>query len=300
MLTKSHAFTMFAAIGMSFILIHSTILKNSGLSSLEQVFFRITLSLPLMLIVFRDKTIISVKKSDVPFFASIGLVFTLFLLSALSSLVFGAPITVAVALIYTQPIFTALISRIVGGEKIRPVKGLLILAGTAGAFLATGLSLSDITGMKVNTGILFALCSGIFYALYLFLKRRGKIVGHSPGKILFNTFLFAIPWIAVLGVVLRIFTTAPLFVGFVVPDYGQLLLLLSFAVFSTILPYGSLNCVDPKEISPTTEGVTLLLDPVLHTLWAILIFQQFVSPLQYVGVFLVILTAGINLKLVQS
>jgi threonine/homoserine efflux transporter RhtA len=71
---------------------------------------------------------------------------------------------------------------------------------------------------------------------------------------------------------------------------------LGFALFSTILPYGSLNYVKPKEIAPTSEGLLLLLDPILHSLWAALIFAQFVSPVQYLGAALIIIAAAVNLK----
>lgn len=297
MITKSHGFVLLAALGMSFILIHSTFLKNFGVSSLEQVLFRMSISLPLLFLIFRGEKLFSIKKSDVLFFLSIGLVFSVFLFSALSSLVFGATIAVAVALICTQPIFTALISIIIGKEKIRMAKVLLIFIGTVGAFIATGLTLSDIVNLNINLGIAFALSSGLFYALYLSLKRVAKKRKYSSGQITFNTFLFAIPWVAFIGVLLRNFSDNPLFVGLVVPNLYQWLLLFSFAIFSTILPYASLNFVNPKEIDPTTEGLLLLLDPVLHNLWAVVFFQQLVSPLQYMGVFLVLLVAAVNLKI---
>ncbi|MDI6826686.1 MAG: EamA family transporter [Candidatus Aenigmarchaeota archaeon] len=176
-------------------------------------------------------------------------------------------------------------------------KVLLIFIGTVGAFIATGLTLSDIVNLNINLGIAFALSSGLFYALYLSLKRVAKKRKYSSGQITFNTFLFAIPWVAFIGVLLRNFSDNPLFVGLVVPNLYQWLLLFSFAIFSTILPYASLNFVNPKEIDPTTEGLLLLLDPVLHNLWAVVFFQQLVSPLQYMGVFLVLLVAAVNLKI---
>ncbi|MEM2419645.1 MAG: hypothetical protein QXL38_01505 [Candidatus Bathyarchaeia archaeon] len=55
-----------------------------------------------------------------------------------------------------------------------------------------------------------------------------------------------------------------------------------FAFFCTVMPYGLLNYVKLNEISPTTEGTILLLDPVLHSLWAVLILRQRFSPIRYV------------------
>ncbi len=75
------------------------------------------------------------------------------------------------------------------------------------------------------------------------------------------------------------------------------MLLLSFALLSTVLPYGLLNYVKTKEISPTTEGMLLLGDPLLHALWAMLFFSQYISMVQYVGAVLILASAAMNLKL---
>ena len=106
--TKSHALLIIASVGFSFILIFSTALKNSGVSSLQQVFFRMSFSLPLIFLLIIGKAKLRLK--DVAHFMLRGLVFSAFLLSALSSIVFGCPVPVTVALIYTQPFFTAIIS----------------------------------------------------------------------------------------------------------------------------------------------------------------------------------------------
>jgi threonine/homoserine efflux transporter RhtA len=114
---------------------------------------------------------------------------------------------------------------------------------------------------------------------------------------LFNTFLFAVPCILGLGGILGFFTDEPKLVGFSLPTAYQFALLLLFALWSTILPYGALNRVNSKEVSPSTEGTILLLDPVLHTLWAFLLLGQLVEFVQYVGIFLILLTAFFSLKI---
>jgi drug/metabolite transporter (DMT)-like permease len=77
----------------------------------------------------------------------------------------------------------------------------------------------------------------------------------------------------------------------------QFLLLFSFALFSTVLPYGLLNYVKADEILPTTEGLLLLGDPLLHALWAMLFFGQYISAIQYVGAILILASAALNLRL---
>jgi DME family drug/metabolite transporter len=220
----------------------------------------------------------------------LGFVFSVFLLVALTAIAFHSPVPVTSALVYTQPIFTTIIAYLAGREKFNPVKVLVILIGVVGVFLVT-----NIFFQQVTLGAIFALSAGLLYALYLFLKRAGK--PYAPFQLLFNTFLFSVPCILGLGAVLTVLINRPEFVGFSMPTSYQFLLLFLFALFSTILPYGSLNKVNPSKVSPSTEGTILLLDPMLHTFWAFLLLGQLVGLLQYVGIFLILLTAVLTLRI---
>lgn len=234
------------------------------------------------------------KKRDVPYFATIGLTYALFTLSGLSAIAFGTPIPVAVALVYTQPIFTAVISWLMGRERISAAKTVVILLGVIGAFLVSGL---QITNLQFHLGVVFPVLAGFFYAVYLWLKRQAPLEEYTPYQVLCNTFMFAIPFLFVVWLVLRNFFENPLFVGMVAPDGEQLILLVFFALFSTVLPYGLLNYVKTEEVSPTTEGLLLLGDPLLHTLWAALFFGQIVSVIQYLGALLILASSALNLKI---
>jgi drug/metabolite transporter (DMT)-like permease len=292
-ITKSHLLLVFASFGFSFILVFSTMLKDAGVSSLQQVFFRVTLALPLILLLIKGK--FKLEKKDLPYFIITGLVFSAFLLSALSSIVFGCPIAVSIALIYTQPFFTAILAVISGREKITPKKSMVITIGIVGVLLASGVATEPASNLNV-TGMSFALLAGFFYAMYLFFKRIRK-ASYTPLQGLFNTFVLAAPCTLILGLTLRLFTSNTNFIGFSMLNPFQLLLLTLFAFFSTTLPYGLLNYIKPNEVSPTTEGTILLLDPFLHNLWAILIFQQYVSLIRYFGVGLIILSAAVMFKI---
>lgn len=287
-MTKSHFYILLASLGFSFIFIFSTLLNQGGLSSLEQVIFRLTFALLLLLLILKGKFVLP-KKQDLPYFVAIGLIFSVFLLFALTAIAFHSPVPVTSALVYTQPMFTTIIAYFAGKEKIDLEKTLIILLGVVGVFLVTNILFNQIT-----LGAIFALSAGLLYAMYLFFKRMGKL--YAPLQLLFNTFLFSVPWILGLGVVLRIFFDDPELVGFSTPTPYQFFLLLLFALFSTILPYGSLNMVNSREVSPSTEGTILLLDPLLHTFWAFLILGQVVAFLQYAGVFLILLTAVLSLR----
>ncbi|MEM1536823.1 MAG: DMT family transporter [Candidatus Bathyarchaeia archaeon] len=292
-LTRSHLLLVLTCFGFSFVLIFSTILKNMEVSSLQQVLFRIILASPLILLLIKGK--IKLEKRDMPYFAATGLAFSAFLFSALSSIVFGCPVAVTTALVYTQPFHTAALSALSGREKMNAKKIAVIAVGVVGIFLVSGVLTEPISSLNVS-GLFLALLAGFFYALYLYLKRMLK-VGYTPLQGLFNTFLFAVPCTLFLGLILRTFTVNPNFVGFSMPNAEQFAILFLFASFSTALPYGSLNHVKPREVSPTTEGMILLLDPVLHNLWAVLILRQYVAPVRYAGVGLILASAAAMLRM---
>ncbi len=294
-MSRSQIYIGLAAMGFSFILIFSTVLKNSGMSSFEQLFFRLSFGgLIVLAILFWRKESWSFRRKDVRFFVAIGSIYSLFTLSGMSSIAFGTPIAVAVALIYTQPLFTAIISFATGKEEITWLRLGVIFLGVSGVFFLTG---QQIISMEIDLGILLPVLAGLFYALYLWLKRQaGAAHEYTPFQVLLNTFLIAIPFLLVVWLILGNLTVIPLFVGFSIPELGQLLLLIGFAAFSTVLPYSMLNFVKPEEISPTSEGLLLLGDPLLHSLWAILFFDQYVTPVQYIGAALILLSAAISLK----
>jgi len=294
-LNRSQGCVALATLGFSFILVFSTLLKNTGMSTFEQLIFRLGFGfLILLFITLYRRRLHFPGRKDVTFFISIGLTYALFTLSGLSAIAFGTPIPVAVALVYTQPIFTAVISRLAGKEKVSVAKAAMILLGVVGAFLVSGLQAAN---PQIHLGIVFPVLAGFFYAVYLWLKRQAPKEEYAPYQVLFNTFMFAIPFVLIVWLALRNVSENPLFVGIMAPHGQQLILLFSFALFSTVLPYGLLNYVKVDEVSPTSEGLLLLGDPVLHTLWATLFFGQYISETQYVGAALILVSSALNLKI---
>jgi len=265
------------------------------MSSFEQLSFRLTFSiLILLLMIACQRKLRFARRSDIPFFAAIGFTYAFFALSGLSALAFDVPIAVSVALIYTQPIFTAVISFATRRERVTIASTAVVLLGVGGAFLVSGLSA---TNPQINWGISFPVAAGLFYAIYLWLKRHAPTNEYSPLQVLFNTFLFAVPMLLAAWVILGNLSTEALLVGVVAPDLRQLTLLFFFALISTVLPYSLLNYVHVKDVSPTSEGLLLLGDPILHTLWAMLFFGEYISTTQYAGAAVILASAALNLRL---
>lgn len=288
-LTRSHLLVLATAVCMSFILIHSHALKVSGISSLQQVLFRMAIATPLLALFLGRKGLRPVERSSIVPFLSIGLVFSFFLFSALSAIALGLPIAVAVALVYTQPIFTAIISSLTGREPMSFGRALIVAIGTAGAVLSTGLSIGELLHLELEPCLVVGFVSGLLYALYLALKRHLRELGYGPEQITLSAFAIGLATTGALSITLSLAVGGdPRLTELVLPNAYQMALLVSFAVFSTAMPYTLLNFVRPGDISPASEGLLLLIDPALHILWAYVLFGQAVSLSQYVGVTLIL------------
>ena len=293
-ITRSHVLLMATAFCMSFILVHAQALKAIGVSSFEQVLARLAIALPVMLIAFRGAGLRRVRREDIGLFSLLGLIFSSFLLSAISAIALGLPIPVAVALVYTQPVFTAIISAVRGREMPGPLSGLAIALGVSGAFLATGLTAEELLALEISPGLASGALSGFLYAAYLAVKREARERGYGPGQTTCLTFALALLVLSLIYVPFSLAFPDPRLVALAVPNPPQMALLVSFAIISTAMPYTFLNAVEPGEISPLAEGLLLLLDPALHVLWAFLFFGQAVGPWQYTGVALILASSAIS------
>ena len=289
----SYCLLLVVSFSQSFILIFSTLLMRAGVSSLQQVFFRLAFALPPIFLLARYKA--RVNWRDLVHFLPSGCVFAAFLMSGLSSISLGTAIAVTVGLIYTQPLFTAVLAAISGREKIGGKHFTVIMIGVIGALLVSGILNGGMSNNRL-LGIILALSGGFWYSLYLFLK-RGQRTALNPIQGMFGTLLFAAPCSLILGLILRSVTGDSALVGFSSLNLQQLGLLAGLGLVSTALPYGTLNHIKTRLVSPTTEGTILLLDPLFHTVWAMLFFQQFLSYPQFLGFGLIITSAALMMKL---
>lgn len=276
----------------SFILIFSNLLANIGVSSLQQVFFRIILAIPPVFFLARYKSNLNLR--ELIHFAPSGFVFAAFIMSGLSAVAIGTAIAVTIGLIYTQPLFTTILAAISGRERISWKHVTIIFVGVIGALLVSGILNGSLSSNKI-LGVVLALSGGVWYSVYLFLK-RGVRTNLNPMQGMLGTLLFAAPSSLIIGWMLRFVTSNLAIVGFSNLNVQQFVLLLGLGLVCTALPYSTLNHVKKNLVSPTTEGTLLLLDPVFHTVWAVIFFQQFLSYIQYLGFTLIIVSAVLTMR----
>lgn len=104
---------------------------------------------------------------------------------------------IATALVYTDPIWCAIIGLIFLSEKFSWKLTSSILLASIGVMMMTGVFSEDATFSLV--GLIWGLASGVFYALYLILVPRLKVKSIPSLKLTFYVFFTGMILLAVYG-----------------------------------------------------------------------------------------------------
>lgn len=137
----------------------------------------------------RDRGAFRIRLKDIWMFLGSGLLsLTMFGLAYFSAMQL-MPLSVAVVLLYTSPVWVVLFSAPLFHERITPAKVLALVLVLVGAACTTGI-ITGVTAIPA-LGIVFGLISGIGYALYSIFGRYALNAGYKSTTITFYTILFS-------------------------------------------------------------------------------------------------------------
>ncbi len=188
-------------------------------------------------------------------------------------------VAVSIAVFYIFPALTAVAAWLVLGERVgaRTIAALAIaVAGCAlvSGLLETGVSLSAL-------GILFALLSAASYAGYAVLIRRA-VRERSPIWLLFYSLVFAVPGLAIA----TILAGEPLF-----PSLGRGWVYVAvLAIVPTLAGY-ALYTHGLRRLPAARAAILATMEPVLATVWAVMLLSERLTGWQSVGFGLVLISA---------
>jgi len=187
-----------------------------------------------------------VKHRDLPWVLAFGLWgVSLFYASYLLAIEQGGAALAAV-LLYTAPLWVAILARIFLGEKLTPLKILCVFLGMGGV-AAVALGSGQTAG--VSAGALgWGLLSGFLYGVYYIFGKRFLRSYATP-----TLFLYALP-VGMLGL-------AP-FIRIEFPPAGALLAVLFLALISTFAAY-SLNYAGLKRLESSRAATVATIEPVI-------------------------------------
>ncbi len=215
------------------------------------------------------------------FYVSFGLIGAGLQLTQFAGIVLGVPVAVVALLLYTQPIWTTVLGRLLLHEAITRRK--IISAGLA--LIGVVFLVEPFSGhVTLNaTGVLFAIAAGIFLSLWVIWGRKGGLRGqHFVTSAFGYAFFSSVCLLALYPLARWLFHEE----AFVRLDFRNYLLhwraVAGFTLFAGLTP-ACLAFSGMRTVEASTAGILLLLEPVSAAILAYLIFAQKPTSMIWIG-----------------
>lgn len=191
-------------------------------------------------------------------------------------------VSMAVALLYTAPIFSLVFAKIILGETISLKSALLAIVAVIGVAC---LMLGD--KISLNIGMLVGLLSGLCYSLYGILGKKAISYNHPENLVLFSSVAFSAFILLFLPQTYHTYSTL------VSLPSSAILFVLGLSVIGTIAPF-FLYMTALKKLPATKASVFTIVEPLTAIMLATLLLNQSLKLLQMLGVALIVLATLIN------
>jgi drug/metabolite transporter (DMT)-like permease len=298
---SGYLMTLGAGVSFSLTAVLSTLLKNIGISSMEQGFFRVSVTaLSFGIVLLMKPQIRGVKRSDIKFFVINGLFGIALSVSAyLSSIALGTPVAVAVTLSYLQPMFSIILARLFLSEGITAIKVVAVAVSVLGASIVSGLWQIFGTATPIPViGVTLAAMNGFFYSIYIIVGRlSGSNRNYNYATTMFYSFFFGTIWMIPVWLIMGFTINSSIVSGLVLNlTLYSWVLILMLVFLATMLPYGLL-AMGLRKVRASRAGVILLIEPVSVFIEGVLILGQPLTPWGLIGAALILgATALISLE----
>src|ERR1700730_12266273 len=286
---REHVFIVIAALFYGSVVPGGEFFLQKGFSLFEIALYPILLMTLLLLPILIFRPQYSIPVSKIPFFVIYGLIGAFAEFGQFVGLVFDVPVAVVVLALYTQPLWTVLLSSALLGESLT---GRKVVAATL-AFLGVAVLMFGSWTVEVAhplTGLSASLVASVFISLWVIWGRKSGISKQHYITTTFGWGAFTSLWLIVLLPLLSTQFTVPtitrLSTGFSKTDWIYLLL---FAIAGGIIPsfcfFKGLRVVDAS-----VAGIILLLEPVSAAFLAAILFRQSLDATTLAGGALIVLS----------
>ena len=295
MAVSSYWLIIFAAIFYGTITVGSQFFTDLGLSAYEISVFQVgMISLTLLPFVLSHREYFP-RKESWPFFLVYGLIGAFTHFTQYGSVVLGVPVAVVAFLLYSQPLWTTLLGRLVFKETVTVTKLTAAVIATAG--VAILVKPWDSVGAGPVLGVIFGLLGGLGLSLWIIFGRKGGL-----DKQHFTTATFGYTGFSAIWLLLLLLPVTGL-----MPEQANLtrlsfhwplttwILLFFYALISGVIPH-ALFYKGIRKVQSSTAGILLLLEPVSATLLAAAIFRQPIGLNILFGGLLILLANGLILR----
>lgn len=257
-------------------------LNRTGLHSMELVALRAVVTTIIMgiFLLCYNKSMFRIRLKDIWCFIGTGVFSIVFFNYCYFKTIMLSSLSVAAVLLYTAPSFVMVLSFWLFHEKFTRSKITALILALCGCILVTGM-LGNVETLTI-AGIWTGLGAGIGYALYSIFCRYALERGYHTFTILFYTFL-----LASVG-------TIPLtdwhIIGKVVFETpSQMLFAIFFVLVTTVFPY-LLYTAGLLYVENGKASILASIEPVIATIFGIVIFHERMTWTNLVGMLLVLLS----------
>ena len=258
---RDHLLIVVAAIFYGTVVVGGEFFLERGFSVFEIAFYSIllmTLALLPFAVLRREY---SISRDSIPFFVVYGLIGAFAEFGQFVGLIFRVPVAVVALILYTQPLWTVLLSAPLLGESVIMRKvGAAVLAFCGVAVLLRGSWTSEVA--HPLSGVLTCLIASLFISLWVIWGRKSGISNKHYITTTFGWGAFTTLWLLLLWPILYLLVDQSAVTRFSAnfpPKYWAGLFL--FAIIGGIVP--SFCFFKGLRVVPASvAGIILLLEPV--------------------------------------
>ncbi|HNR43631.1 MAG TPA: DMT family transporter [Methanofastidiosum sp.] len=268
--------------------------SNLGFSLYEisaySLLFLFVFTLPIIVI----KKTVPIRRDNLLFFVLYGLIGALLQLTQYGGVIFGTPVAIVALLLYTQPIWTTFFGRILLNEKITKMKLLSVTVAFLGVvFLLSPWNISNVGSTK---GLISSLLAGIFLSLWVIFARKTGINKDYYINTLSAYSFVSLIWLILLFPVIKFFYQneylTKLSYNFPTSYWVYFGL---FCLIAAFLP-NSLFYKAIEKVEASKAGIILLLEPVVASIVAMIVFSQYLNSSIFVGGGLILISNYLAIK----
>lgn len=268
---KEYVFIILSGILYGGIVFGGKILSQLGLSAYEAaVFYPAFMLLLLPIIIFSKKH--QFKKGMVPFFLGFGVAGAVAVFCQFVGVFLGVPVAVAALLLYSQPIWTLMLSSVFLDEKINKYKSVAVFVAILGIIVLVNPFTIDSLGHPL--GLLFSLIGGLGISGWTLYSKKSSIKKYSEITTWFGAYVFSLIVLLFVYPLISFFISDPqvtrlsFFHSWQI--WGSIFLVFLFGSF---LPFIFL-LKGLKKVPASHAGVILLLEPVSAALLAFIFLKE--------------------------
>ena len=278
---RATMFVVLAGVLWGIISIFVNALTGMGYTGVEICFARTVVCsvlLGIFLLIY-DRELFKIRLRHIWMFIGTGIIsLTLFCFCYFTTII-NVEASVAVALLYTSPVFVMLFSALLFKEKIGAKKILAIILTVAGCGLISGFVGSGST-MSIGS-LMIGIGAGFFYALYSIFGRYA-LAHYKPLTINFYTFLFA-------SVGFMFIIKPSQYVHIFASDTKALGVIIVSGIVCGILPY-LFYTIGLDHLDTSVAGVLVAVEPLVGCLVGIIGFNETTNPAKILGIVMILVS----------